>query len=161
MSCKYKRTGESSLELQPGGTPTSTTATTTTTTATDNQDSKQCLLQSDGSSQSSVEIQYSYAYGHMGDPSRNQHSNSRPSSVPPFNAPDPPDQASQSLGLIPPSPLSSPSGSNEYLEPKGRNLTEQSAADTFQASYETHEYEIVAPSHLRCSHSHTHLAHLG
>ena len=154
MSCKGELTGDSSLELQPSESQASaTTTTTTTTTATteeDNQDSKGCLLQGDGLSQSSVDTQssgddFSYAYSHMRDMSKNQFSNSRPSSVPLDQAPDPPGHATQSSQPNLSSPLINPRVCNpceEYLEPQNQILTVESGTSvsnnyTLPISHET------------------------
>ena len=122
MSCKGELTADSSLELQPSEKQASTTIATT---STDSQDSSGWLLKEDQLSQCSVETQsldgYSYPYSDMRHSSRNQHCDSRPSSVPPDRAPDPP--------------------THEYLEPKTQ-ASEQSGASisdtyTLPMSHET------------------------
>ena len=158
MSCKGELTADSSLELQPSESQTS--STTTTTIEADNQESKACLLQGYGLSQSSVDTQssgddYSYAYSHMRDMSKNQFSNSRRSSVPLEQAPDPPGHAPQSSQLNLSSLLINPRGCNpceEYFEPQNQTLTEQadaSVSDTYTlpisqvAINSTHLYDTI------------------
>ena len=99
--------------------------TTTTTTVTDNRNSEGYLLPVDEATRQSAPSRssgvYSYAYDHMRDrfiaflsvhlrhiqdlyARWNPGSNSRPSSVPPTQAPHPPGHTPQSSPLIPPSP---------------------------------------------------------
>ena len=119
-SCKRRRTSDASLEMQPCG-----MTTTTTTTMTDNRNSEGYLLPVDDPTRPTAPSRssgvYSYAYDHMRDrfiaflsvhlrhiqdlySRRNPGSNSRPSSVPPTQAPHPPGHTPPSSPLIPPSP---------------------------------------------------------
>ena len=130
---------DTSMELQP--------CEATTVTTRETRGLQEYLLPTDEPSQSSIPSRssgvYTYAYDHMIDrfvaflhvhlrhrqemySIRNQHSNSRPSSVPLTQAPSPPGQTPPSSPLIFPSPaneenledLQCSSTGDEYLEPK-------------------------------------------
>ena len=121
VSCTCKWAEDRSLELPPCGTPALTTT-------------EGYLLAVDEPSRplepSRSSGMYSYVYDHRRDRLLRCHSNSRPSSVPHFQAPVPPGHTPSSSPLIPPHPSNEgvPRCSNpndEYLKPESQTPKEQ------------------------------------
>ena len=174
MKCEFRRNRnrDTSIELQPlgGGTTTITTPTTPTPTVTNNEESKGYLLSENMPSSPSVQNRssgmYSYTYDHMIDRivaffsihlrhRQDLYSLSRPSSVPPTQAPYPPGHTPPSSSVLPHSSQQGGNPSNlqcsrsgDEIEEAGQTLSHVSTSPELVQRIESSFYDEIVDNEL-------------